>query len=110
EGTLAPGGYNMTPGGDGVPKGTVSWISGKKHVPETLDKMSAAWTPERKAAHVARCLGKPMSAEAIANMTTASKRPERVAALRARNAVMNQTEEHKSALKNAWDEKRSLRI
>jgi len=53
EGTLAPNGYNMTPGGDGMPKGEDNPLNGIKRSAETRAKIKAGWTDERKAKAVA---------------------------------------------------------
>jgi group I intron endonuclease len=49
ERTLTPNGYNMTPGGDGLPKGEKNPNVGRKASPEKIAKMRAGWTPERRA-------------------------------------------------------------
>lgn len=56
-------GYNMTPGGDGLPKGSPGTWLGKNLSEEHRAKLRAAWArnPERKAAQTERCKGKPMS-------------------------------------------------
>lgn len=49
ENTLTPNGYNMTPGGDGTPKGELNPNWGRKASDSKREKIRAAWTPERKA-------------------------------------------------------------
>lgn len=74
--TLAPIGYNMTPGGDGLPAGVANPNLGRKCTPEHIAKTKLQWTPERRAA--------------AAQL------------LRDRNAVMNQSAEHKAKLRASW--------
>lgn len=50
EGTLVPNGYNMTVGGDGLPKGETNPNCGRKASEETRAKVKAGWSDERKAA------------------------------------------------------------
>jgi len=66
-------------------------------------KLRAAWArnPDRRALLIAKNKA-PVSDETRAKISEANMRPDRVDALRARNAVMNQTPEHKAKLKAAW--------
>ena len=50
EGTLAPVGYNLTPGGDGLPKGALNPNVGKKASLAHVEKLKLSWTPERREA------------------------------------------------------------
>lgn len=76
EGTLTPNGYNMTPGGDGMPKGEKHVFFGKKMDEAFREKCRNGWTPERRAAAAERRI--------------------------AENKVKNQSAEHKAKLKAAW--------
>lgn len=76
EGTIIPKGYNMTPGGDGLPSGSANPNTGRKHSAQDVANMKASWTPERRAK--------------MADLR------------RSRNVVMNQSPEHKAKLKAAW--------
>ena len=49
EGTMSPAGYNLTPGGDGLPKGETNPNFGRKSTETKREKLRAAWTPERRA-------------------------------------------------------------
>ena len=83
EGTLAPVGYNLTPGGDGLPKGALNPNVGKKASLAHVEKLKLSWTPERREA----------------------MRKRRVAY----NIQKNQTDEHKSLLRAAGDKKRAFK-
>ncbi len=107
EKTMLPRGYNATPGGDGVPKGTPSPMKGKKATDEHRANLRAAWArnPDRKVKQRAAQLGKPMSAEhrkRWKESQTEARRAAKAELLRERNAVMNQSPEHKAKLKAAW--------
>ena len=49
EGTLVPNGYNMTPGGDGLPSGEANPNFGRKASEQRCAKIKAGWTDERRA-------------------------------------------------------------
>ncbi len=95
-GTFAPGGYNLTAGGDGMlghvhtPEarakisaaqvGRVHPMLGYQHTPETRARMSAVWTPGKRAAMSARMKPiaqarppRPCTPETRAKMSLAQK-------------------------------------
>lgn len=49
ENTMAPAGYNMTPGGDGLPKGETNPNFGAVRSEKTRAKLRAGWTDARRA-------------------------------------------------------------
>ena len=104
EGTFSfEAGYNRNPGGDGLAKGATTSRKGKPLSEEQRAKLREAWArnPDRRSAQAERNR-KGHSPETRAKITAANLKPERVEALRARNAVMNQSAEHKAKLKAAW--------
>lgn len=80
ENTVAPNGYNMTPGGDGLSKGEGNPNLGRKATAEHKAKVAATWTPEKRAKF----------AEMLAE----------------RNRAMNKTSEHGRRIAAAWTPER----
>ena len=120
EGSLSPGGYNMTEGGDGIPRGhkyaQASKLIGRKLSDETRAKMSAAHkghvvTNETRSKIRAGHIGKPKGPmpEEGRQKIIASFTPERRAQMRA--ASMNKipgnkgvptTDEQRAKMKASW--------
>ena len=100
EGTLTPKGYNMTPGGDGLPRGAENPNFGRKASAEKRQKIKAGWTDERKveAAKTARKnfhgaetrekINASLKKQAFKDKVRASKTPERRAEAAERARVL----------------------
>ena len=104
ENTMGPIGYNLTPG-DGVPAGTPNHNKGKPLSEEHREKLRQAWarSPSRKLAMVERNQSQKQIEAARRGNSDPGFRARLAVILRARNAVMNQSEDHKAKLKAAWD-------
>lgn len=104
EGTICPTGYNLSPGGDGVPVGTPNPSKGKTISDEHRAKLRAAWArnPDRHDRQRALNAQRGQSPESRAKISAGHSTPERVAALQARNVVMNQDPAHWAKIKAGW--------
>jgi group I intron endonuclease len=109
EGTFGHGGYNMTPGGDGVPPGTPCAMKGKKLPPEHVAKLVASWNDARKAAHIERYKDPEFRKKAKAGPFSPKAWLYFSNMCKERNARMNGTPEHMAKVMAGWTpEKRRL--
>jgi group I intron endonuclease len=96
-GTLAPGGYNMTLGGDGLPAGEGNPNLGRKATAEHKAKVAATWTPEKRAKYAA------MTKERSAAMNAIPGRGEKIAKAWTPERRAAASKLMREISKNAWE-------